>query len=149
MLYGLEERKLRNCRVRSHPGATIEDLQLHLEAHLHKKPTRVILLVGTNNCPDDEASVIVHKLMKLKTFILSRCCCEVIFATLITRTDSHAYYRKVNEVNSGLSEMGVALMDNSNIETRHIARKGLHLNDKGVGRLIKNFVTFVNSSDYL
>ena len=38
MLYGIEERKLRNAKVRMHPGASIEDMYPHLGAHLRKKP---------------------------------------------------------------------------------------------------------------
>ena len=150
MLLGVAERKLEeNCKVRTHPGATIEDLHIHLEAHLRKKPTRVILLLGTNNCPDDEPGIIVEKLMRLKSFILSRCCCEVFFSTLITRTDSYKYFVKVNEVNARLMDMGLRLMDNANIKTHHLTKRGLHLGYKGIELLISNFVTFVNSVRYL
>ena len=149
MLLGVVERRLWNCKVRSHPGATIEDMYLHLQVHLQKKPTRVILLLGTNNCADDEANVIVEKLMRLKTFILSKCCCEVFFATLITRTDSYKLYTRVNEVNAQLRSMGIRLMDNGNIETRYLRKQGLHLNKGGVDMLIDNFVKFTQSLDYL
>ena len=144
MLLGVVERKLENCKVRTHPGATIEDMYYHLEPHLRKKPTRVILLLGTNNCGDDEPRVIVQKLMKLRTFILSRCCCEIFLATLITRTDSYKLYTKVNEVNQHLREMGIELMSNDNIETYHLNRGGLHLNYKGISVLIENFDIFTN-----
>ena len=149
MLLGVVERRLDNCKVRTHPGATVEDLHIHLEAHLRKKPTRVILLIGTNNCVDDEPGVIVDKLMRLKSFILSKCCCEVYFATLITRTDAHKYFIKVNAVNGLLNEMGLRLMDNSNIGTRHLSKPGLHLNRSGVNLLIENFVYFVEYVKFL
>ena len=121
----------------------------HLVPHLRKKPTRVVLLLGTNNCGDDDPKVIVEKLMRLKTFILSRCCCEVYFTTLITRTDSFQLYTKVNEVNFQLRDMGLRLMDNANIDARYLTKQGLHLNRGGIDLLIQNFVLFTNSLRFL
>ena len=146
MLLGVVERRLNNCKVRTHPGATIEDMYSHLEPHLKEKPTRVVLLLGTNNCMDDEPNAIVDKLMRLKSFILSKCCCEVYFTTLITRTDSFQLYTKVNEVNSQLRDIvGDRLMDNSNIDARYLTKMGLHLNRGGIDLLIQNFDWFTNS----
>ena len=95
---------------------------------------------------DDEPNAIVDKLMRLKSFILSKCCCEVYFTTLITRTDSFQLYTKVNEVNSQLRDiMGDRLMDNSNIDARYLTKMGLHLNRGGIDLLIQNFDWFTNS----
>ena len=41
MLYGIEERKLRNAKVRMHSGASIEDMYHHLGAHLRKKSLHI------------------------------------------------------------------------------------------------------------
>ena len=143
MLYGLDEKKLRNSKVRIHPGASIENMYLHLAAHLEKKPSKVVLLVGTNNCVNERSSIVIEKLLKLKLFILSRCCCEVYFSTLINRTDMYSAQQVVKEVNIELGNLDINLINNNNIDASCLGRKGLHLSDRGTGKLIMNFVNFV------
>ena len=147
MLNNIDERKIKNCKVRAHPGASIEQMYYHLAVHLQKKPSYVILLAGTNNCTADSGEEVFEKLMKLKTFILSRCCCEVYISTLITRVDNQTAGRVVDEVNKQLLDLNdkgvLKLLNNTNITKFHLGRKGLHLSDRGTGKLITNIVSFV------
>ena len=66
MLYGLEESRLRNCKVRMFPGASIEDMHYNLIPLLRKKPTTIILHAGTNNCINNNSNEIIEKLLNLK-----------------------------------------------------------------------------------
>ena len=147
MLNNIDERKMKDCKVRAHPGASIEQMYYHLAVHLQKKPTYVILLAGTNNCTTDGGSDVLDKLMKLKSFILSRCCCEVHISTLITRTDNIKAGRVVDEVNKQLLELSnngvLKLLNNTGITKSHLGQKGLHLSNRGMGKLITNIVNFV------
>ncbi len=147
MLNNIDERKIKNCKVRAHPGASIEQMYYHLAVHLQKKPTQVILLTGTNNCTTDTGRDVFEKLMKLKTFILSRCCCEVYISTLITRIDNQKAGRMVDDVNKQLLDLNdkgvLKLLDNTGITKSHLGRKGLHLSDRGTGKLITNIVSLV------
>ena len=49
MIYGLDEARLRNCKVRVYPGASIEDMYYNLVPLLRKKPTNIIFHAGANN----------------------------------------------------------------------------------------------------
>ena len=146
MLTGLDENKLRNCKVRIHPGARIKDMYYHLGSHLRKKPSKVILLIGTNDCVDDSWSQVVEKLIQLKIFIdVYSPGCHVIFATLITRYDNYNSQQVVHKVNGELIKMDVNILKNYNFERSHIGKRGLHLSSKGIGKLITNFVNFLKS----
>ena len=68
-------------------------------------------------------------------------------STLITRTDNVVAGKTVDETNKFLLELrdegGLKLMDNTDILKSHLGRKGLHLSDRGTGKLITNFVNFI------
>ena len=75
MIGGVNEKKLSDntnerVKVHSHPGATIQDIKYHLHAHLRKKPTHLILQVGTNDARNREVTSdqIYEGLIDLKTF---------------------------------------------------------------------------------
>ena len=141
MLGGIEERRLRNTKVRAHPGATIEDLHYHITPYLRKKPTNIICHIGTNNARSDPSDVIVEKLTKLKEYILSKCpTTKIIFSSLIRRLDNVDAARVVNETNAKLQPLGTAILRNDNITNDHISRKGLHLNQRGTIRLAMNLI---------
>ena len=63
MIGGIDERRLRNTKVRSHPGASVEDLHYHITPYLRKKPTNIIIHVGTNNARSDNSDMIIEKLI--------------------------------------------------------------------------------------
>ena len=74
MLYGIDESKIRNAKVRIFPGASIDDLVVHR---------------GTSNCVYDNSRVVMDKLMNLKMFISSQIQkCEIVFSSLIKRNDN-------------------------------------------------------------
>ena len=72
MLNGLEETRLKNCKVRVYPGASIEDMHYNLIPLLRKQPTNIIIHAGTNNCVNDNSRQIIEKLLDLNDFILRR-----------------------------------------------------------------------------
>ena len=47
-------------------------------------------------------------------------------------------------VNERLFTIESGYMNNDNIDRAHIGKKGLHLNDRGVGRLVLNIVKWLN-----
>ena len=146
MLTGLDEKKLRNCKVRIHPGAGITDMFYHLGSHLRKKPSRVILLTGTNDCMNNDWSRVIEKMLQLQIFIEERVPnCEVIFSTLIPRFDNHKAQQAVCKVNQELMKLKLNVMKNGHFEREHVGKKGLHLNPRGVGKLITNFVNFLKN----
>ena len=42
--------------------------------------------------------------------------------------------------NKNLKNLGEDIIDNSNIETKHLGRKGLHMNSYGTSRLAMNII---------
>lgn len=146
MLYGIDETKLRNTKVRMHPGASIEDMYHHLGAHIRKKPSMILLLVGTNNCMMDNHFEIIDKLLALREFIKS-CIpnCDVYFSTLIKRYDDKVAEKTVNLVNAELKKSETNYMDNDNIDRGFIGKKGLHMTPRGIGKLVLNIVRWLRN----
>ena len=88
LLYGIEESKLKNTKVRMYPGAGVEDMSYNIYPLLRKNPTNIIIHAGTNNAISDNSSYIFRKLVELKNFVLSLLPhCTVIFSGLIDRYD--------------------------------------------------------------
>ena len=88
ILYGIEEKRLSSkvqVKVRSFPGATIEDMHSYLLPLIDKSPSVIILHIGTNNSPTSTSREILDKLIGLKLCIAEKLPnCKIIFSTPIT-----------------------------------------------------------------
>ena len=137
-------------KVRSHPGATIPEMKIHLRAHLLKKPTHVILQVGTNDAVDNKLSSdeIFDRIMDLKVFVESEVPgIKVTVSCPLVRTDNARANAKLLQVKNRLirsSENGqVTIIRNDNIDESHLSDKGLHLKQIGTKELAKNMIAFM------
>ena len=145
LLFGIDEKRLRNTKVRIFPGSSIEDAYFHLYPLLRKCPTNILLLFGTNNAREDTSFQIREKLMKLKAYISSILPnCTIYLSTLITRLDDAKAQVTVQRVNDLLKKMDIPLINNDNITAEYLGKKQLHLNQRGVGKLALNFVKTLN-----
>ena len=141
MLGGIDETRLWNTKVRSKPGASIEDMFFQITPYLRKNPSNIICHVGTNNAKSDDANMIMEKLVKLKEYIMSWCpAANLVFSSLIMRKDDKHAAKVVEETNLKLDHLDTPLMDNSNITEDFLGRKGLHLNISGTRRLAMNLI---------
>ena len=144
MLEGIDERRMsskRLVKVRSFPGATIDDMKHYLIPILAKKPDHIILHVGTNDATNSEGRVIVDKLLQLKFFILEKLpLVNVIISKPIHRADAKKLTDVVSDVNSKLDELSIDMIENVNIVKDHLNAKGLHLNRKGILVFAKNLI---------
>ena len=141
LLYGIDERKIRNTKVRIYPGAGVDGMFYNIFPLLRKRPENVIIHGGTNNTMSKEPYVIVEKLMKLKNLIDSILPgCNVILSGLIDRYDDEKTQDTAQTVNDMLSNCGVRLINNSNILREHLGRKGLHMNPYGTGKIVINLI---------
>ena len=124
MLYGLEENKQkRKTKVRIFRGSTNEDMH-YITPLLNKKPKNIILHVGTNNCVQDNSDQVVDKLIKLKLFINSILpMSKVILSSIITRLDDAKARLTVLMVNKKILNLGMDLVDNSNISVTYLGKK--------------------------
>ena len=141
MLGGIDETRLRNTKVRSHPGALIEDMFFQITPYLRKRPSNIICHIGTNNAKSDNADVIMEKLVKLKEYIMAWCpSAKIVFSSLILRRDDKHAAKVVDETNQKLKHLDTPLLDNGNITEDFLGRRGLHLNYSGTKRLAMNLI---------
>ena len=145
MIGGIFEKwigKTKMMKVRSFPGATTDDMIHYLRPLLRRRPSRVVLHVGTNDTSAHNSKEIVNKLIRLRTFIQSQISdCSVILSTPINRFDSEKQGRIVRNINVILKNMSdIELIDNGNISEKHLGKNKLHLNQQGSTVLIRNIL---------
>ena len=109
---------------------------------LKKEPSYVLLHVGSNDSPFKSSEIIFNELLLLKQHIEKTVKdVKVIISKPIVRADDAKAQFTLNQLNSKLSTSNLVCMDNSNIKGDiHLGRKGLHLNDRGNGRLALNIM---------
>ena len=148
MLGGIDETRLWNTKVRSKPGASIEDMFFQITPYLRKNPSNIICHVGTNNAKSDDANMIMEKLVKLKEYIMTWCpVANLVFSSLIMRKDDKHAAKVAEETNLKLDHLDTPLMDNSNLTEGFLGRRGLHLNVSGTRRLAMNLINVLRKFD--
>ena len=141
ILYGIDENRLRNTKVRVYPGSTIEDMFFNITPLLRKRPTNIFLHVGSNNTQGDNSIQIIEKLIRLKSYILTKLpSCKLVYSSMTYRFDDGKAQLTVEKTNNILDHLGLEIIDHSNITDIHIGKKGLHLNSHGTGKLAVNFL---------
>ena len=103
----IDERKLgKNVKVRNHSGAVIEDMFDHVNAVLRRKPSAIILHVGTNNSPQQDYVTIGEKIVSLRQYINSKLpSCKVIYSSMFLRKDNVMANDNLQRANSLLKEI--------------------------------------------
>ena len=147
MLGGVAEGKLKNYRVkvRSHGGAYVDDLYDFIAPLLKKKPSYIIIHIGTNDAVDKSAKDIFDELVNLKDYInqvLPNT--KVYLSCPIQRSDIARANRVVRELDSKIKRVGDCVT-NDNIDRTCISKLGLHLNSKGSKELVKNYIKLIQS----
>ena len=150
MINGINERRIstnfKSVKVRCFSGATIHDMYFNLIPLLRKKPTALVLHVGTNNSSNETSFQIYDKLLNLVHFIKeNNPNCHVVLSSLIDRLDDGKAALTTKRLNSLLSESSLDIIDNSSIGHSFLGIHGLHLNEHGVGKLALNFVKRIRS----
>ena len=148
MLGGIEESRMGPKRkVRSFPGATIADMFQYIVPLLRKKPSRVVVHVGTNDASFSSAKEIADDLNKLQNHIHAYLPeCHVIISSPINRLDDHKKAITIRNVNVILKNMSeISLIDNNNITAKHLGKRKLHLNISGSTMLARNILDKLRS----
>ena len=146
ILYGIDESKLKHTKVRVFPGSSIEDIFFNITPLLRKKPSNIILHIGTNNAVYDNSSQIIEKIIKLKEYIISKLPdCKLFFSSLIERFDDAKAQLSVLMTNKKLAHLGMEIINNNNIKQLHLGKKRLHLNPHGTGKLAVNFLKILKT----
>ena len=66
--------------------------------------------------------------------------CRIVLSKLIIRHDDGKANLTIGDINKHLSALQSECIENDNISSQHLGRKGLHPNPKGNGRLALNFM---------
>ena len=147
---GLDESKLssrRNIKVRTFPGARVEDFYHYLVPLLKKQPRNLILAIGTNNCPLESAEEITNKISELVSFIKARVpdCC-IAFAEIPIRNDNDLAKKTASKVNIVVKRIkDINILKQDNITEICLGKKGLHLNQRGTKTLALNIINYVRN----
>ena len=146
ILTGVMESRLSKymAKVRSFPGATVDDMFDYLLPLLKKQPTNIILHVGSNDCPFKGYQGIVNELMNLRTFIQSVVPGVKIFLSCpVIRTDNSKANRASNDLITFMKTWMDDIITHDKIDVSCLGKKGLHLNPKGSGRLATSFISLM------
>ena len=147
MIGGIEERKLKKYRakVRTNPGACVDDIYDYIAPLLKKKPAHIILHIGTNDSTFKSAREIYDEIINLKTHINQVLPNTVVHLSCPTlRVDDGAANRILQELDSKLKRDG-RCVTNDNIDGLCLSKKGLHLNRKGTAQLATNYIKLMQS----
>ena len=144
-LNSITEEKLcgqgRLVKVKRFPGSTVDDLSHHIIPIIRKKPTNMIIHTGTNDAPSSTSREIQDNLLKLKALVNEKLPqCKVWLSTPTLRTDNGKATLTVSQLVNHLLNLNIDVIDNRNIKSRHLSRKGLHLNDSESKLLARNFL---------
>ena len=140
-------KKNSNFKVRYFNGALVEDMFYNLVPLMRKKPSALILHVGTNNTVSDSSKVILKKINSLISYIkINNPECRIIISQPVRRTDNGKATPTLNNLNKLVAELDVVdKIDNSNIDVSCLGKCGLHLNSIGTGKLALNFIKFLKA----
>ena len=116
----------------------------HLKPYLKKKPTNVILHVGSNDATmEKNCDQIRNELLLLKGFILNALPGVNLYISCPTvRVDNLDAHIKLCKL-ARILKSGENFISNDNIDRYCLGKKGLHLNQKGSGRLATNYISLL------
>ena len=147
MLGGIEEKRMKRygVKVRSHPGACVDDLYDYITPVLKKKPAQIILHIGTNDSTFKLAKDIYDEIVNLKAFIHQALPGTTVYLSCPTlRVDSGRANRTVRDLDSKIKRYGDCVT-NDNIDGTCLSKMGLHLNRKGTSQLAANYIKLMQS----
>ena len=147
VLSGIQENRLSkdgSIKIRALPGAVTRDLYDHLEAFMERKPSRLIIHIGTNEACDKEADEI---LLQLKAYITQRFKIAATISCPTLRIDSFKARNCIRVLRERLCRLNIPLIVHDNVTEECLGMEGKHLgfhvNPKGAGRLAINFQSFI------
>ena len=139
----IEERinkKDRPVKVRNFAGATVAYIEHYLIPIIQKKPSNIILHVGTNGAKNLPSRTILDNLLKFKALVKdSLPTCKVFILNPTLRTDDGKAQITVVQLTKHLLYLKTGTVNSDNIKVRHFGGKGVHLNQSSSKLLSKIF----------
>ena len=145
ILNGIEERRLhKKVKVRAFPGARVDDLYDYLAPLVKKRPTNIILHIGSNDAIDKTSDHILKEILDLKSNILSILPTVRVYLSCPTiRLDNRVVNDVLRDLDLKLKSLTGDIISNDNVDRTCLGKKGLHLNPKGSGRLAMNYIALM------
>ena len=133
-------------KVQNFPGANVKDMRHILIPIIRKKPSHLIIHAGTNDAKRLTSKEISDQLLNLKKFVSEQVPdCKVIISATVRSDDGKASLT-VSQLTNHLRQLKTDFVDNTNITSRHIGIKELHLNFSRTTQLAKNFVNVIKKT---
>ena len=133
--------------VKSFGGSTSRDMVDYIKPAARKKPDKIIIHVGTNDISksidntSENLDLVVKSVHELSPET------QIFFSELCLRNDIAGSFSKVKQKNEEIrkfcQERNIGLVTNENIDNSCLAKKKLHMNQKGLKRLALNFKNFL------
>ena len=116
----------------------------YLKPLLAKKPSYVILHVGTNDATTKTCDEILKELRNFEEYIeMAVPKTRVFFSTPTLRTDNRKANAVLINITENLKKSCFNIVENGNIISAGLGKRGLHLNEKGSGRLALNYINLM------
>ena len=101
----------------------------------------MIIHIRTNDAPSSTFRNIQDNIFKLISLVNEKLRqCKVWLSTSTLTTDHGKAALTVSQLVNHPLNLNIDVIDNRNIKSRHLSRKGLHLNDSGSKLLARNFL---------
>jgi lysophospholipase L1-like esterase len=135
-------------KIKTHPGATTDDLIDHLNPVLRRKPDVIIIHGGTNDLTNDvDTAKNIERIIRNVKRVSPKT--SLVLSSVVVRKDREDLAKKVIELNEKLKaitdEYKIEFLDNDNITDKYLNSKKLHLNKNGLSMLAKNILGYINS----
>ena len=142
-----ELKKHKNVKIKYFSGARINDVKPKIKELVESKPKLIIIHLGTNDAPYEPSNVILDNLLSLKHEIEKLCPgSKIVLSSLTPRLDHGKANITIRHFNNHLKQLDIEIMDNNNITTRDLGKKGLHLSSKGKEKMSRNIINIVKKS---
>ena len=114
---------------------------------IRKKPSHLIIHIGTNDAKRFSSREILDQLLNLKKNVSEQVPhCKVIISTPTVRSDHGKAGLTVNQLTKHLPQLKTGIVGNTNITSRHIEIKGLHLIFSRTTQLAKNLANIIKKN---
>ena len=123
----------------------IPNMRNNLNDILERESFEVVILhVGTNDTVIRTSDDMIVEIKQLKQYIEISFSSKVIISNIIERIDDGKANLTIKRFNEMLSILKVTIMDNSNITSKYLGKRRLHLTSShGSGRLAINLISLI------
>ena len=133
-------------KIKPYGGSTSRDFIHHVKPTIRKKPSKMIIHIGTNDLTNKIDTI--PNMEKIVTLIQKESPkTEIALSNIIIRTDKKNMAKKINDLNKAIKDFcgkkNIDLIDNSNIDISNLSKRKLHLSQNGLNLLTKNFKSYL------